>query len=227
LVPYIPSTGSPLENPYWYAWQTRNLFKGDAYQQEYICRSEWKLPKECPRIAMKPKFAVQLCSDKFWEEDYVQKGTLALIPDVIQDFCRAGNRDILTKGIPLSIRELFRENVGGKSYAEKKYPKSKRPQSGYRKAYVDPNDEDSEDESDDNTGTNPEAEWSEGEGHDASGYITDDTTDVDDDDETIRGSDDEMTEVEEWVSKPEKLTTKEKAKKAKAKAREFYLHSYG
>lgn len=219
LVPHIASTGSPLEDPYWYAWQTRDLFKSDAYQQEYICRSEWKLPNECPQIPMKPKFAVQLCSDKFWEEDYVQKGAIALIPDVIQDFCRVGNRDNLTKGIPLSIRELFRENAVGKSYAEKKYPKSTKPRFGYRKAYIDPNDEGSEDGTEDDTGADPEADWSEGEGHDASSYRPEHMTDVhDDDDATFRDSDDEMTEVEEWVYRPKKLTAK---KEVKVKAREF------
>ena len=229
LVPHIASTGSPLEDPYWYSWQTRDLFKSGAYQQEFICRSEWKLPKTSPRLPMNPKFAVNLCSDKFWEEDYVQKGALALIPDVVQDFCRAGDRDVLTKGIALSIRELFRENAGGKSYAEKKYAKSTKPRFGYRKAFVDPNDEDSEEDIEDDAGADAEAEWSEGEGHDASGYNTDDMTDVDDnddsDDSTVRGSDDEMTEVEEWVSKPPKLTVKEKAK---AKARDFesfYINS--
>lgn len=171
---------------------------------------------------MNPKFAVKLRRDAFWEEEFLQKGALALIPDVVRDLCNAGKSDVATKAIPPSIRELFRQKTGGKSYAEKKYPKLTRPRSGYRKAFVDPDDEDSEDESNDDTGNGAEAEWSEGEDTDASGYNTEDMTDASDDDATIRDSDDEMTEVEEWVTGPPKPAVKEPSTKthsAKAKAK--------
>ncbi|GAB7332245.1 hypothetical protein MBLNU13_g04094t1 [Cladosporium sp. NU13] len=175
---------------------------------------------------MKPKFAVSLCSDKFWEEQYLQKGAVALMPDVVHDFCRVGKREILTKGIPLSIRELFRGNAGGKSYAEKKQLKSTKPRFGYRKAFVDPNDQDSDDNNEDDTGADPEVEWFEGESHDASGYNPGDMTEVDDDDDaTGRDSDDEMTEVEEWVSKPPEPTAKNKAKAKALEFERFYINS--
>jgi hypothetical protein len=159
---------------------------------------------------MDPKFVIKLCSDEFWEGAYLQQGAVALIPDVVRNLCHAGKGDIITKGIPPSIRELFRQNAGAKSYAEKKYARFTKPSSGMREAFVDPYDEDSEYEED---AVEPEVEWSEGEGTDASGYNTEEMTDVDDDDDaTIRGaeSDDEMTEVEEWVPKPSKPAAKVK-----------------
>lgn len=219
LVPVIASTGSPLESsgPSWSPWQTWELFRNTPYQPEYICRSQWKVPKTCPQFAMNPKFAIKLCSDVFWEEEYLQKGAVALIPDIVRDLCLTGKSDVATKAIPPSIRELFRQNAGGKSYAEKKYPNFTRPRFGYRKAFVDPDDEDSEGETNDDAGTDAEAEWSEGEETDASGYNTEDMTDESDDDATVCGSDDEMTEVEEWVTGPSAKV------KAKVKAVEFEL----
>jgi hypothetical protein len=214
LVAKIASKGGPLQNPpKWYPWQTREFFKRDGYDSEIMCRSEWKLPKKCPTVLMDPVFAVKLCSDDFWEGEYLQRGAIALIPDVVQDLCRAGKGDIVTKGIPLSIRELFRQNTGEKSYAEKKYSGFARPESGFRKAFRDPYDEASEYEVGEDE---PEIEWSEGEGPDASGYNTEEMTDVDDDDDdaTICGSDGEMTEVEEWVRRAPKPIIKDPAAEA-------------
>jgi len=200
LVPHIASSGSPLQKPSWYPWQTRDFFKRDEYDSEFLCRSEWKLPKTCPHVPMDPNFVVKLCSDDFWEGEYLQRGAIAVIPDVVQNLCRAGKSDIATKGIPPSIRELFRQNAGAKSYAEKKYPGFAKPESGFRKALPDTDDEYTDDEADQDK---PDVEWSEGEGPDASGYNTEEMTDVDDDDDaTICGSDGEMTEVEEWVRRP-------------------------
>lgn len=212
LVPYISTTGSPLQGPSWYPWQTWKLFDCEDYQPEFMCRSEWKLPKSSPDLPMDPNFAVKLCSDHFWEGEYLQQGAVALIPDVVRNLCRAGKGDIITKGIPPSIRELFLQNAGGKSYAEKKYPRSTKPAKGYRKALWDSDDEDAQWETNANASADTDVEWSEGESADASAYNTEDEemTDADDDDATIRGSDsdDEMTEVEEWVSRPPKPVVK-------------------
>lgn len=220
LVPEIATSGSPLQNPNWYPWQTLDFFDRDCYDPKFICRSQWKLPKKCPQLPMDPQFAINLCSDKFWQQDYVQKGAIALIPDVVQNSCRAGKGDIITKGIPPSIRELFRQNAGGKSYAEKKYPKSAKPASGHRKPLWDSDDEDAEYEPNVKPRADTDVEWSEGECPDASSYNPDDEemTDVSDDDTTVRGSDsdDEMTEVEEWVSRPPKPAVKPPAVKTLA-----------
>ena len=92
-----------------------------------------------------------------------------------------------------------------------------KPSWGFRKPLVDSEAEDGEDDGEDGTDTT-DVEWSEGEGFDASGYDTADMTDAsDDEDATIRGdSDDEMTEVEEWVSRPPKATVKKSAVKIPA-----------
>lgn len=214
LVPYIATTGSPLQNPNWYPWQTLEFFDCDSYDPKFICRSEWKLPKKCPDVPMDPNFAVKLCSDNFWEGEYLQQGAIALVPDVVRNLCRAGKGDTITKGIPPSIRELFRHNAGGKSYAEKKYPRSAKPGSGYRKPLWDSEDEDAvyETNANANASADTDVEWSEGESDDASEYNTEDEemADASDDDDTVRGadSDDEMTEVEEWVTRPPKPAVK-------------------
>lgn len=136
----------------------------------------------------------------------------------MRNLCRAGKGDIITKGIPPSIRSLFRQNAGGKSYAEKKYARFARPSSGMRKAFVDIYDEDIEYEE---PTVEPDVEWSEGESTDASGYNTEEMSDYSDDDATIRGadSDDEMTEVEEWVSHPLKPAVKPSATKVNVATR--------
>jgi hypothetical protein len=209
LVPHIELDGSPVQEPHWYAWQTQEFFERDDYDVEFLCRSEWKLPKSCPQLAMDPRFAIKLCSDAFWEGEYLQQGAVALIPDVVQNLCRVGKGDIITKGIPPSIRGLFCQNAGAKSYAQKKYARFNKPSAGMREVFLDPYDEDSEHEED---AVEPEIEWSEGESTDASGYNTEEMTDASDDDATVRGadSDDEMTEVEEWVAKPPKPAVKVK-----------------
>jgi hypothetical protein len=148
---------------------------------------------------MDPKSTVKLCSDEFWDGGYLQRGAVAVIPEVVRNLCRAGKRYIVTKDIPPSIWQLFRQNAGAKSYAEKEYSRFEKPQTGYRKALMDSDDEVCEKK------PSVDLEWSEGEGVDASDYKTEDISDVDDDDDaTVRGSDsdDEMTEIEEWVPKP-------------------------
>jgi hypothetical protein len=232
LVPHIESDGSPLHEPHWYAWQTQEFCKRDCYDAEFLCRSEWKLPKSCPELAMDPRFAIKLCSDEFWKGEYLQQGAVALIPDVVRALCRAGKGDIITKGIPPSIRELFRRNAGAKSYAEKKYARFIKPSSGMREAFVDPYDEDSEYEEET---VEPDVEWSEGESTDASGYNTEEMSDYSDDDATIRGadSDDEMTEVEEWVPRSPKSAVKTSVVKVKGVTKDDFeeemrkLHEFG
>jgi hypothetical protein len=66
-----------------------------------------------------------LVSDKFWDDDYVKHGALALVPQVIQQLCRSEKENITTRGIQQSIRDLFLSDA--RSYAEKKYGGSANP----------------------------------------------------------------------------------------------------
>jgi hypothetical protein len=66
-----------------------------------------------------PKFAMKLSDDDFWNGEYLERGALALIPESIADLIRSGNRGVVARSIPESIRDLFRTK--GPSYAQKKY----------------------------------------------------------------------------------------------------------
>jgi hypothetical protein len=115
---------NPIES-YWYNWQTHDsLSKGDRDLDE-ICRHVWKLPKRDSKYPFDQDFAVKLVSDKFWDDDHVKHGALALIPQVAQQLCRSGKENITTRGIPQSIRDLFLSDA--RSYAEKKYGGSANP----------------------------------------------------------------------------------------------------
>jgi hypothetical protein len=204
LIPHISvSTVNMAQLSSWYPWQTEKFFHGATNHEP--CRDESRLPKSSPHSPMDPQFAVKLCSNEFWEGEYLQRGALALLPDIVKQLCRAGWPDITTNAIPSSIRELFRQDTGRdmETYAERKYARFANPRRYLRKP-AESEDEDSDGEEADDD----DDEWSEGEVPDASGYTTEDMTDPDDDDNTVGGSDDEMTEVEEWVSRPPKSAAK-------------------
>lgn len=203
MCPHI-SPGNITEWSYWFSWQTRDFLQ-NGYDLTKLCRNLWKLPKKTPTFTIGTRFALKLSSDSFWEEEYVQKGALAVVPDIVQQLCREGMNDTATRGIPPSIKDLFTSNA--RSYAERKYPGFANPRRYLRDVPSTPegwfsNDEGGEDEESDGdeSEAEAEAEWSEGEDTEADGYMTADMTDGEDDDATVRGdeSDDDMTEVEVW-----------------------------
>jgi hypothetical protein len=112
-------------NSYWYAWQTQKSLARGGHNLDLICRHVWKLPKWELKYPFDRNFAVQLVSDEFWDDDYVEHGALALVPQVIQELCRGGPENNTTRAIPQSIRDLFQS--GGRSYAEKKYSRLANP----------------------------------------------------------------------------------------------------
>ena len=123
LCPHIPRQYPALRST-WYPWQTRKFFTPGGYDADFKCRHEWKLPKTSPDTPLDPDFAIKLCSDEFWEGEYLQQGAVALIPDVVQELCREGRQDIITKAVPLSIRELFprEHHPGAKKLRGEKVP---------------------------------------------------------------------------------------------------------
>lgn len=133
MVPYMNDANPSDTN--WHTWQTHSLSNA-SYNLDKICRHSWKLPKEQSRYHFDPQFAVMLCSDAFWENEYVQRGALALIPTPVRNLCRSTKRTDVTRGIPQSIRDLFRDSA--KSYAEKKYARFANPQRTIRSAPEEP-----------------------------------------------------------------------------------------
>lgn len=116
-----------LDNPMGDAWctfQARDRI-GDA---NMLVRCEWKMPKVFTEVDMGDDFVLKLFGDEFWENEYQQRGAVALVPESIADICRAGNAGTYHKAyrfIPLSIRDLFRKS--DRSYARRLYAGSTNP----------------------------------------------------------------------------------------------------
>lgn len=142
---------------YWRTWQNVEHMVG-GYDLSLLCRNAWKLPKTAKAYGMRLSFAVELLSDRFWEEDYVQEGAFALIPPWVEYLCLSGKDNNDIRGIPQSIRDLYRENA--KSYAEKKYARFANPGRVLR-------------------GGEPGPWWLEGEGHDALEYQAEEPQSID------------------------------------------------
>lgn len=114
----------------WGIWQSRKGLSA-GYDIDKVARNAWQMPKNPQIWAGGLDFVTKLFDDDFWEGEtgeYAERGALALIPDEIAFRCTSGRRDNMTKGIPLSIKDLFRSE--GPSYAKKKYARFANP---YRK----------------------------------------------------------------------------------------------
>lgn len=110
----------------WGIWQSR-LGLG-SYNVDKSARNAWQLPRD-PQRWTNIDFVVKLFNDGFWEGDtseYAVYGALALIPGQVAFSCISGEKDTMSKSIPLSIKDLFRG--GGPSYAKKRYARFANPE---------------------------------------------------------------------------------------------------
>lgn len=110
---------------HWVLWQTTDGMTKSGYDLDLLCRNAWKLPKRAIKFPFNPKFALSLVSDSFWSGIFARKGALAVLPDCVHYLCESGKENNSTRGIPQSIRDLFRGNA--KSYAQKKYARLANP----------------------------------------------------------------------------------------------------
>lgn len=201
----IPRINLKPEISYWHVWQNVDTLCY-GYHLEKICRRAWKLPKSTKGFTMHPSFPLKLVGDAFWEEEYVQHGAVALIPPWVRYWCESDYENNYSRGIPQSIRDLFRENE--KSYAQRKYARFANPglimRGGYpstgqadsdskgllqgpeRSEEKSGNDdeiseaEEEDDDEEDHTLKEilQEAEWLDGEGFEASEYNFRDEPDI-------------------------------------------------
>jgi hypothetical protein len=139
-----------------------------------------------------------LYSDDFWENDYVKRGALSLIPTPVRNLCRSTKSNNATKGIPQSIRDLFRDSP--KSYAEKKYARFANPNRTIRTAPEEPDDWIS-DPKDYNFDVLSDGTWSEGEDSDTDEFPYDESEEYSEPEEEwseCGGDDVDIIEIWEW-----------------------------
>jgi hypothetical protein len=217
MCPHI-NHGNPIES-YWYTWQTHDSLAKGGHDLDEICRHVWKLPRRESKYPFDQGFAVKLVSDKFWDDDYVKHGALALVPQVIQQLCRSEKKNNTTRAIPQSIRDLFRSDAtDARSYAEKKYSRPANPDRVVRFPPVAPewwtrlkDKDDSEEEEDweeedweeedgeEEDGEEDEEEEDMQEGHTQEGHAQEDN--VQEADLTDAWSEGEGEEADEYVYK--------------------------
>lgn len=105
----------------WDAWSAHDYIEETNTQ----VRSEWKMPRFSSEVEIEDDFVMKLFDDEFWESDYLERGAVSLVQEAIADICRAGSNTNAYRSIPISIKDLFRNNDG--SYAKRLYVQSANP----------------------------------------------------------------------------------------------------
>jgi len=128
LPQYYPNASNPNKRLCWGIWQSRGGLP-DSYNVDKIARDAWKMPENPQLWSNGLEFVSKLFDDDFWEGDaseYAIFGAFALIPDKIAFSCLSRKNKNTKKSIPLSIKDLFRED--GPSYAKKKFARFANPE---------------------------------------------------------------------------------------------------
>ena len=116
------------ERDCWETWQSHEVDEPNNLRE--VCRDISKLPQQDREGEMEDGFIMKLLDDDFWSGEYVRLGAVALLPEVVANYCRKQqlkplrvmgdvNANVL---VPQSITDLFR--CGGPSYAKVLYPRS-------------------------------------------------------------------------------------------------------
>jgi hypothetical protein len=63
-------------------------------------------------------FIRKLFDKDFWDEDYVRRGGVALLPSPVVELCRKGVDDATYLALPLTVRKLWVESEGISYYQE-------------------------------------------------------------------------------------------------------------
>lgn len=118
----------PAERAAWQIWQSHEKLEGiSCYDLKRIARRTWEIPSSMNVVWIDLDFVMKLFDEDFWTGEYVERGAIALIPRHIADICRSKSPGCsMYKSIPLSIRDLFREE--GLSYTKIRYAQFANPE---------------------------------------------------------------------------------------------------
>lgn len=105
----------------WYDWQTSWLREA-GYNISEICCEPSRLVEGSFYWDVDNKSLLKLFDEEFWDEEYAERGGVALLPPPVIDICRQGvSREGLTKAylaLPASVRQLWMASEGLKPSQE-------------------------------------------------------------------------------------------------------------